>query len=60
MYALFSFHRKVVMLTEISEHMKKSINTISRQLDILNIHQRSKQLSPQIQTVFSGFTSNRS
>lgn len=42
MNALFLFLRKGVMPTEISEHMKKSINTLSRQLDILNIQHRDQ------------------
>lgn len=39
---LFSFPSKGVMPTEISEHMKKTINTISRELDISNRPQRDQ------------------
>lgn len=42
MNALFSFHSKGVMPTEISEHMKKTINTVSRELDILNTPHRDQ------------------
>lgn len=42
MSALFLFHCKGVMPTEISEHMKKTINTVSRELDILNTPHRDQ------------------
>lgn len=41
MNALFSSHRKGVMPTEVSEIMKKSINMVSRQLNVLKIHRRN-------------------